>query len=80
MTKAMKAVTRETEAEVFSLGEPRPIIVTIDKYGHTLGFRLKKHRKTFYLSTKDCYYMAVDAWATKERAKEKAAKKLNKRK
>jgi hypothetical protein len=78
MTKATKPVSRETEATVFSLGERRSIIVTIDRFGLTLGFRLKSHRRTFSLSTQDCYYQAVDQWAIRERAKKKAERRARK--
>ena len=77
MTKAARSVSRETEACVFSQGELRPVIVTIDKYGHTMGFRLKRHRQTFSLSVKDCYYLAVNQWVEREREKKRSKRKAS---
>ena len=55
-----KRIDRETTVTVFSRGQYRPIIVSLNP-NNTLGLRLKGTRQRFDLPLDSCYDLAVKA-------------------
>lgn len=75
MTKATKPVQRETDSTVRSKGKHYPIIAGLKSGGMVLTLRLKKHRQEYTLPIEWCFWQAVDAHITAEKAAKRAARK-----
>ena len=59
-TRLNKKLTRETSTSVHEAGADRPIIIELEP-PNLLGFRLKRTKKTYYLTAEACYSLAVKA-------------------
>ena len=75
MTDLKKPVSRVSQGKVFEAGKLRPIVVTLEP-PCLLKFRPKGCKKSYSLTTADCYSLAVKA----DVAAKKAAKKREKNK
>lgn len=75
MVPVTRPVRRESASLVFSAGEARPVIVSIEPPGKLLGFRLKGMKKTYTLSTEFCFREAMrQELLARQEARKKARK------
>jgi hypothetical protein len=76
-TVIKQRVIRETHGTVFSQGEDRAVIVSIEP-PNVLGFRLKGTRQTYYLTADGLFLQALRVYVDaekRERAKAREARK-----
>jgi len=61
MTTVNRKIRRETAAAVRSAGTLRPVIVSLEPPGRTIGLRLKGTRHTYYADVESLYWKLVKA-------------------
>ncbi len=75
MTGFNRALKRKTEATRYSRGGPRQIVIEIPPGGRTVGFRLAKTRKTYYLATGELLALAIRVELAERKRLAKEARK-----
>ena len=68
--KLKSKVERETDATVFERSQHRPVILSFEP-PDLVGVRLKRTRRTYYLSAESLYYLAVRAEVSHEQQQRK---------
>lgn len=79
MTGFNRPLRRKTEATRYNRGRATPIVIEIPAGGRTVGLRLAKSRKVYYLPTADLLCWAITAHSQAEKRRRKEERKARKR-
>lgn len=79
MTGFTRPLKRRTEATKYQRGRATAIIIEIPPGGRTVGFRLAKTRKTYFLPTADLLALAIRVNVQAEKDRRKAERKSAKK-